>query len=111
MRQIIGSILFTILLSFSATAQKLSPLEKKKVLDGNTAYSAGDFEGAIKHFKSVYNKHMGNAMLNSKLGFCYMYLGDIDDALDYFEAINAGYWLSPFLFKTPPNKVKFPFDL
>ena len=90
MRQIIGSILFTILLSFSATAQKLSPLEKKKVLDGNTAYSAGDFEGAIKHFKSVYNKHMGNAMLNSKLGFCYMYLGDIDDALDYFEAINAG---------------------
>lgn len=90
MRQTLGLLLLTILLTFSASAQKLTPLEKKKVLDGNTAYSVGDFEGAISHYKSVYNKHMGNVMLNSKLGFCYMYLGDIEDALDYFDAINAG---------------------
>ena len=32
---------------------------------------------------------MGSSLLNSKLGFCYLYLGDYQDALDYFDAVSG----------------------
>ena len=90
MRRTFYLVLFAFVFSIGAQAQKFKPLERAKIVEANSAFSASYYEEAIKLFKSVYNKHMDNAMLNSKLGFCYLYLGDYQDALDHFESINAG---------------------
>lgn len=90
MRRTLYLVLVALVFSIGAKAQKLTPLERAKIVEGNSAFSASYYDEAIKIYKSVYNKHMGNSLLNSKLGFCYLYLGDFQDALDHFEAINAG---------------------
>ncbi len=90
MKQTIGLLLFTIVVNFSSTAQKFSALEKIKISEANTAFFASYYEEALSLYKSVYNKNLGSALLNYRIGFCYLELGDYQDALDYFEAVNAG---------------------
>ena len=90
MKQTIGLLLFTIVLSFSLTAQKFSAREKIKINEANTAFFASYYEEALSLYKSVYNKHLGSPLLNYRIGFCYLELGDYKDALDFFESVNAG---------------------
>tara|TARA_Y100000589_G_scaffold3897_2_gene3477 strand:+ start:10387 stop:12477 length:2091 start_codon:yes stop_codon:yes gene_type:complete len=90
MKQTIGLLLFTIVLNFSLTAQNFSALEKIKISEANNAFFASYYEEALSIYKSIYNKHTGNAFLNYRIGFCYLEMGDYQDALDYFEEVNAG---------------------
>ena len=90
MKQIILLPLFIFALFFSASSQKFSPIEKIKISEANTAFYASYYDEALALYKSVYNKHLGNAFLNSRIGFCYLELGDYTDALNYFESVNSG---------------------
>jgi outer membrane protein OmpA-like peptidoglycan-associated protein len=90
MRQIILLLLVTIALSFSASAQKFKPKEKIKIKEANTAFFSAYYDEALSFYKSVYNKHIGSAFLNYRIGFCYLALGDYEDALNYFESVNSG---------------------
>ncbi len=90
MRQIILLLLTTVALSFSVSAQKFKPKEKIKIKEANSIFFASYYDEALALYKSVYNKHVGNAFLNYRIGFCYLGLGDYEDALNYFEAVNSG---------------------
>lgn len=89
MRQIILLLLVTITLSFSASAQKFKPKEKIKIKEANTLFFSAYYDEALSLYKSVYNKHTGNAFLNYRIGFCYLALGDHEDAVNYFETVNS----------------------
>ena len=90
MKRIIGLLVFFVVINFGVSAQKgFAPMEKIKLQEANTAFYANYYEEAIMLYKSLYNKHMGSSLLNSKLGFCYLYLGDYQDALDYFDAVSG----------------------
>jgi len=90
MKRTIGFFLFAVVLSLSMSAQKLSPKDRIKMQEADNAFYAKYYEEAIKLYKSVYNKNMTNPVVNYRLGFCYLYLGDFQDALDYFEAVSDG---------------------
>ena len=90
MRQIILLLLTSLALSFSASAQKLKPKEKIKIKEANSIFFAAYYDEALALYKSVYNKHVGNAFLNYRIGYCYLAQGDYEDALNYFEAVNSG---------------------
>ena len=83
MKQITGLLLFTIVLNFSLTAQKFSALEKIKISEANNAFFASYYEEALSIYKSIYNKHTGNAFLNSRIGLSYFFLEEYDDAKIY----------------------------
>ena len=90
MKKTIGLLSLTIALSFSLSAQKFTPLEKLKINEANTAFFASYYEEALSLYRSVYNKHLGSPVLNYRIGFCHLELGDYNDALSYFESVNSG---------------------
>jgi outer membrane protein OmpA-like peptidoglycan-associated protein len=91
MRRVIGLFLFSVVLSTTVFAQeKLTIKEKFTVEEANNAFMNRYFDEALKLYKKVYNKHMTNPSLTSQIGFCYLELDQIEDALSYFSDVNAG---------------------
>jgi len=91
MRKAIGVLIFSVVLSSTVFAQdKLSLMEKYDVEEANVAFTSAYYNEALKIYKKVYNKHMTDANLNSKIGICYLELNQIEDALSYFADVNAG---------------------
>lgn len=91
MRRVIGVLLLSVVFSSAVYAQdKLSLKEKYDVEEANMAFTSAYYDEALKLYKKVYNKHMTNANLISKIGMCYLELDQIEDALNYFADVNAG---------------------
>lgn len=91
MRKITGILLLTLGLSTGIQAQdKLSYKEKFEVEEADAAFINAYYEDALGMYKAVYNKHMTNAYLNSRIGFCYLEMDQLEDALSYFGDVNEG---------------------
>ena len=90
MKQIILLLLVTVVFFFPSSAQKFKPKEKIKINEANSIFFAAYYDEALALYKSVYNKHTGNAFLNYRIGYCHLALGDYEDALNYFESVNSG---------------------
>ncbi len=91
MKRAVKLLIFSIVFSTSLFAQdKLSLKEKYDVEEANAAFSNRYFDEALKLYKNVYNKHMTNAQLNYRIGFCYLELDELEDALSYFAEVNSG---------------------
>ena len=91
MRRFIGLFLFLLVSSVTVFAQEqFSIKEKRIIVEANSAFFNAYFEDALQLYKKVYNKHMSNANLTSKIGMCYLELGQIEDALSYFTDVNEG---------------------
>lgn len=91
MRRFIGLFLFLLVSSVTVFAQEqFSIKEKRIIVEANSAFFNAYFEEALQLYKKVYNKHMSNANLTSKIGMCYLELGQIEDALSYFTDVNEG---------------------
>ena len=90
MKQTITLLLFTLELNISLSAQKFSAAEKINISKANNAFFAAYYEEALSLYKSIQSKHLGSSILNYRIGFCYLELGDYEDALEHFEAVNEG---------------------
>ncbi len=60
--------------------------EAKTALDkGNKHFFSGEFDKALRPFKNAYALNENNALLNFKIGVCYLKNDDLSDALPYFK--------------------------
>ena len=90
MERVLGIVLLVFFFGFNSVAQSFSAKEKIKLSEAATAYSMQDYESALQAYKSIYNKHLTNALINYRIGMCHYYLKEFKDGLDYFEAVQAG---------------------
>ena len=79
MKQTITLLLFTLVLNISLSAQKFSAAEKINISKANNAFFAAYYEEALSLYKSIQSKHLGSSILNYRIGFCYLELGDYED--------------------------------
>lgn len=58
---------------------------KSSLEEGNAFFFAGEFDKALKPFKKAYALNSNNALLNFKVGVCYLKTDNLLDALPYFK--------------------------
>lgn len=91
MRKVIGLFLFMVVLSNVVFAQdKFTTNERRTLIEANSVFASAYYDEALQLYKKVYNKHMSNSNIISKIGLCYLELDQIEDALRYFVDVNAG---------------------
>lgn len=91
MKKAFGIVLFSLCVCLKVAAQdNFSIKEKYSVKEADGLFMNGDFDNAIKVYKEVYNKHMTDGYLNSRLGMCFFELGHFQDAIGYFEDVKEG---------------------
>ncbi len=49
----------------------------------NSRYKSGDYNGALRIYRDIYNENAGDASLNFLIGRCYVRLNEMNDALKY----------------------------
>ena len=66
-------------------AQILKGPDKIKMLQAKSSMTEGDYNGALRIYRGEYNDHGTDAMLNYRMGECYLGLNQGQDALAYFQ--------------------------
>ena len=60
--------------------------EAKEALDkANTYFFAGEFDKALRPFKNAQSLNPNNALVNFKIGVCYLKNDDLQESLPYFK--------------------------
>ena len=68
MRKVIGLFLFSVVLSNVVFAQdKFTTKEKRTLIEANSVFASAYYDEALQLYKKVYNKHVSNANIISKM--------------------------------------------
>lgn len=70
---------------FSASAQLFAGPDKIKMLQARTSMTDGDYNGALRMYRTLYTDHSTDPMLNWRMAECYIALNQGQDALAYLQ--------------------------
>jgi tetratricopeptide (TPR) repeat protein len=59
--------------------------DKIKMLQAKASMTEEDYNGALRIYRALYTEHGSDAMLNFRMGECYLALNQGKDALAYFQ--------------------------
>ena len=80
---------FLLISQLSMGQDKLSAVDQIALQEGNSAFMNMAYEDAIDIYKGLENKDPNNDFLKYRIGFCYLELKEIDNAIKYFEQVNG----------------------
>ncbi|MBI5487151.1 MAG: tetratricopeptide repeat protein [Deltaproteobacteria bacterium] len=80
-----SGVLLAALLASSAAAQDFSPESIEAYQAGMEAFQAGNLERAIELFRESYEVYHGHPNALYNIGQCYERLGDLEQAVNYYE--------------------------
>ncbi|MCB0756226.1 MAG: PD40 domain-containing protein [Flavobacteriales bacterium] len=83
--KLLATALFLLSVHIAAEAQILSGPDKIKMMQAKTNFNDGDYNGALRVYRAEYTDHGTDAMLNFRMGECYLALNQGQDALAYFQ--------------------------
>lgn len=83
--KLLATALFLLSVYSTTEAQILSGPDKIKMLQAKTNMTDGDYNGALRIYRAEYTDHGTDAMLNYRMGECYLALNQGQDALAYFQ--------------------------
>lgn len=74
------------LLAFSSQAVELGKdPDPLKMAAAKNKFNDGDYNGALRIYRDLYQEYKDNATLNFRMGECYLQLQESDEAIKYFE--------------------------
>lgn len=82
------TLLVTVLFVFSFTdsqGQLLKGPDKIKMMQAKSSMAEGDYNGALRIYRAEYTDNGTDAMLNYRMGECFLALNQGEDALAYFQ--------------------------
>lgn len=83
-------LLGLVLLALNASSQVFSGADKLKMMQAKTSMTEGDYNAALRIYRVEYTDHgETDAVLNYRMGECYLALNQGTDALSYFQKASS----------------------
>ncbi len=82
---LLSTIIFSTLSYAGNEWYDLDPKEKIKMINAKDKFQRRDFKGALELYTEVYNNDKANAKACNYIGECYLALGQVENAIDFFQ--------------------------